>query len=61
MREFHQTTLANGLRIIQEPCPTGVVYCGLIVGAGTRDEDEADSGLAHFCEHTTFKGTWAAT
>ena len=57
MREFHQTTLANGLRIIQEPCPTGVVYCGLIVGAGTRDEDEADSGLAHFCEHTTFKGT----
>lgn len=57
MKEFHQITLDNGLRIIQESCPTGVVYCGMLVGAGTRDEDEADSGMAHFCEHTTFKGT----
>lgn len=57
MKEFHHTTLPNGLRIIQESSPTGVVYCGLLVDAGTRDEDAADSGMAHFCEHTTFKGT----
>ena len=57
MKEYHYTTLDNGLRIIQEPCPTDVVYIGLIVSAGTRHEDPSDSGLAHFCEHTTFKGT----
>lgn len=57
MKEYHQLTLDNGLRIIQEDCPTEVVYCGLLVNAGTRDEEPEDSGMAHFCEHTTFKGT----
>lgn len=57
MTEYHQTTLDNGLRVIQESSPTNTVYCGLFVDAGTRDEEFADSGLAHFCEHNTFKGT----
>ena len=57
MKTFHQHTLANGLRIIHEPSPTNVVYCGYIIAAGTRNEDHADSGMAHFCEHMTFKGT----
>lgn len=57
MTTFHTTTLSNGLRIIQEPCPTENVYCGILIGAGTRHEDPNDSGLAHFCEHVTFKGT----
>jgi len=57
MTEYHQITLDNGLRVIQEPSPTDTIYCGLFVDAGTRDEDPADLGLAHFCEHTTFKGT----
>jgi len=57
MKVYHQLTLDNGLRIIQEDCPTDVVYCGLLVNAGTRDEELQDSGMAHFCEHTTFKGT----
>lgn len=57
MKAYHQMTLDNGLRIIQEDCPTDVVYCGLLVNAGTRDEELQDSGMAHFCEHTTFKGT----
>ena len=57
MTDFHATALDNGLKIIQEDSPTDTVYCGLFVDAGTRDEDEADLGLAHFCEHTTFKGT----
>ena len=54
---FHQHVLPNGLRLIHEPSPTGVVYCGYIVGSGTRHEEEQDSGMAHFCEHMTFKGT----
>lgn len=57
MRIFHQHTLPNGLRLIHEPSPTNVVYCGYIIAAGTRNEDDRDSGMAHFCEHMTFKGT----
>ena len=54
----HQTyTLANGLRLIHEPSQSQVVYCGYVVCAGTRHEAEADSGMAHFIEHLTFKGT----
>lgn len=34
-----------------------VVYCGFVVCAGTRDEESADSGMAHFLEHMSFKGT----
>ena len=57
MTAFHAITLSNGLRIIHEPSPTDIVYCGLFVDAGTKDEDTDDAGLAHFCEHTSFKGT----
>lgn len=34
-----------------------VVYCGYEINAGTRDELPGEEGLAHFCEHATFKGT----
>ena len=57
MNEYNQHILSNGLRIIHEPLRSNVVYCGYIVAAGTRDEDEGDSGMAHFCEHMSFKGT----
>lgn len=50
-------TLANGLRIIHEACDSEVAYCGYVVLAGTRDEAPADSGMAHFLEHMSFKGT----
>lgn len=50
-------TLPNGLRIIFLPSPTHVVYCGLTVDAGTRDEQPYEQGMAHFIEHMSFKGT----
>jgi len=50
-------TLDCGLRIISAPSPTDVVYCGIAVDVGTRDELPHESGLAHFTEHLTFKGT----
>ena len=50
-------TLPNGLRIIHEYREAPVVYCGYVVCCGTRHEDAADSGMAHFIEHMTFKGT----
>lgn len=34
-----------------------VGYCSLSIRCGTRDEGDHHSGLAHFTEHTLFKGT----
>ena len=49
-------TLANGLRIVYARREGNVAFCGLAVNAGSRDEAELH-GLAHFVEHTIFKGT----
>ncbi|MBQ5917593.1 MAG: insulinase family protein, partial [Lachnospiraceae bacterium] len=50
-------TLDNGLRVVYAPSPTNTVYLGLAVDAGTRDETDEESGMAHFAEHLSFKGT----
>ncbi len=34
-----------------------VAHCGLLIAAGSRDEEENEHGLAHFLEHCFFKGT----
>lgn len=34
-----------------------VGYCSLTIKCGTRDEEGFHSGIAHFTEHTIFKGT----
>ena len=34
-----------------------MVYCGYDIAAGTRNELSGEEGLAHFCEHMSFKGT----
>ena len=57
MTKYNTHTLDNGLRIIHLPSPSQVVYCGYQIAAGTRDEMSDEIGLAHFCEHMTFKGT----
>ncbi len=50
-------TLSNGLRVIHEARQSEVLYLGYVVCAGTRHEEPADAGMAHFIEHLTFKGT----
>ena len=57
MTKYNTYTLKNGLRIIHLPSESQVVYCGYQVAAGTRDEESGEEGIAHFCEHMTFKGT----
>ncbi len=54
---IHYHTLANGLRLVHVSMPTQVAWCGLAINAGSRDEQEGHYGLAHFVEHTIFKGT----
>lgn len=57
MANYNIQKLANGLRIIHLPSNSPVVYCGIGVKVGSRYEQEGEEGLAHFCEHVTFKGT----
>lgn len=57
MNEYFTHTLSCGLRLIIERKTSPVLYCGYVICAGTRHEEEADSGMAHFIEHNTFKGT----
>lgn len=54
----HHTVLPGGLRVISEHVP-GVrsATIGLWVGVGSRDEEAAVAGAAHFLEHLLFKGT----
>lgn len=54
---IHYHTLPNGLRLVHLTTTSQVAWCGLAVNAGSRDEQEGHYGLAHFVEHTIFKGT----
>ena len=49
--------LKNGLKVAIRQHSGNVVYSGVLVDAGSRDEPETHPGLAHFVEHTIFKGT----
>jgi len=57
MTKYNTHTLDNGLRIIHLPSTSQVVWCGYEIAAGSRNERPGEEGLAHFCEHMTFKGT----
>ena len=56
--QYQTITLADGLRIVHRTSDTPVMYCGLMVDRGTRDEADPEMyGMAHFVEHILFKGT----
>lgn len=57
MTKYYNHTLPNGLRIVHVPTVSQVAYCGLSINAGSRDDLPGKAGLAHFVEHTIFKGT----
>lgn len=56
-RKYNVFTLGNGLRVVNWHREGMVSYIGFVVNAGSRDEDDSHFGLAHFVEHTIFKGT----
>lgn len=56
-QDFLSAELPCGLRVIYERTDSPVVYCGIVVCAGTRHEEAQDAGMAHFIEHMSFKGT----
>jgi peptidase, M16 family len=57
MNLYNTMTLSNGLRVIHQPSDSNVVYCGYELNVGTRNEEPGYEGMAHFCEHVSFKGT----
>lgn len=46
-----------GLQYAVKRSGSAVGYCALSIRCGTRDEEGFHSGIAHFVEHTIFKGT----
>lgn len=50
-------TLRSGLRYAVRKSGSAVAYCALSIRCGTRSEGDLPSGIAHFTEHTIFKGT----
>ena len=47
----------EGLRYAVRRSGRSVAYCALTIGCGTRDEAGYPGGIAHFVEHTLFRGT----
>src|SRR6187399_1100515 len=59
---FRQHTLDNGLEIVAETSPDAYSSAyAFFVRTGSRDENDAISGVSHFLEHMVFKGTPART
>ena len=48
---------ASGVRYAVRQSGRAVAYCALTIGCGTRDESGFPAGIAHFVEHTLFRGT----
>lgn len=56
--EVSTTVLSNGIRAVHTLCRgCAVAIFGVTVKAGSRNESQDEHGLAHFVEHTIFKGT----
>jgi predicted Zn-dependent peptidase len=55
--DFLTHTLSNGIRLIHQQTDSPVAHLGVLINTGSRDEAEDEHGLAHFIEHSVFKGT----
>ena len=56
--KFHHSTLKNGLNVVVIPITeVESATVMVMVGAGSRYENKANSGISHFLEHMAFKGT----
>ena len=55
--KYTEAVLQNGIRLIHKEKKGEIAHLVLLVETGTRDEQAHENGLAHFVEHTIFKGT----
>ena len=58
MTVYQRDALSNGLRVLTAPLEHAQsVTCYIMLAAGSRYENVANRGIAHFAEHMFFKGT----
>lgn len=55
--QYQTHILPNGLKIIHKLDNMQVVFCGVAIDVGSRDENPEEAGMVHFIEHMLFKGT----
>lgn len=55
--EYFSSVLPNGIKVVHQYVDSPVAQCGIIINCGSRDEQPDEQGMAHFIEHTIFKGT----
>lgn len=55
--EYNVHTLRNGIRILHVPSASAISHACILINSGSRDEEDAQMGLAHFIEHLIFKRT----
>ena len=56
--KYIKKILDNGMYIIMVPTKnTNIITIGFFIKAGSRNETDENSGIAHFLEHMMFKGT----
>jgi len=57
VRPFNTTTLSNGITVCTETTPGATAYVGVYVGAGSRDESLATTGVSYMLQLMGQKGT----
>ncbi len=57
--QYHE--FKNDIRLVHRQQRGDVAHLGVIIHAGSRDENHDQQGLAHFIEHLIFKGTQKRT
>ena len=55
--DYTMVTLSSGLRLVYIKRNSVAEIFGVATKVGSRDEMPGEYGLAHFVEHTIFKGT----
>jgi predicted Zn-dependent peptidase len=55
--EYYFYKLKNGIRLIHKHEISEIAYFEWMINTGARDEQPEENGIAHFIEHTIFKGT----
>ena len=55
---YEKSTLSNGITVLTDTMPdVRSIALGIWFRVGARDESKELSGMSHFMEHMTFKGT----
>jgi len=54
---YRQHKLSNGIRLVHRSTYSPIAHTAIVINVGSRDEQPQEYGLAHFIEHSIFKGT----